>query len=585
MSEGQGSSGLIDTGLEEAAAYVANASKGAAATASVDTGFDTTPVAATVSPALAPTPETVDTGFDDLGVTTAPVQQGTPTVNTVADTGKPKDPDTDLDARVAALLPNNSITDWNAVSAFMANVVPWPGSPQDAGYINLHMRGKLSNPKDPKKDTYIGGWPYKDVDEFIGRGVNTIVKNSARYLDAWFCLSQQSTATKTRNGNLKAERKARNATAAKAIWVDIDVGNDPKKYADIPTALNAILTFQVAVGLPPPSAIVHSGGGLHVYWISDKVLLPHEWAQYASGLKHLLLANNIKCDSGLTTDIARILRVPGTKNYKYDPPREVKLADNLPLRMYDFTTQLQMLPPLAGQIKTPPATAAKSIFWEGITDAQRATFDTPAPWSFPDEPGLDAGIDKFADILLDPHPIFTQCGFYLEALKNGGKNNDQPQWNLAILGTTFMERGNEIAHRISKDHVAYAEADTQAMFDRKLAERSDRGIGYPSCAAIKGAGCKACETCPLSGKIKSPLNLRIARATEKPSDTDDAAAGASASQSPELKISFSNIPHRQWLYGIDLVRGDITLLASPGGAGKTSLALGEAICLATARKS
>jgi hypothetical protein len=72
-------------------------------------------------------------------------------------------------------------------------------------------------------------------------------------------------------------------------------------------------------------------------------------------------------------------------------------------------------------------------------------------------------------------------------------------------------------------------------------------------------------------------------AAESPPEADDAAAGASASQSPELKVSFSNIPHRQWLYGIDLVRGDVTLLASPGGAGKTSLALGMAICLATGK--
>jgi AAA domain len=72
---------------------------------------------------------------------------------------------------------------------------------------------------------------------------------------------------------------------------------------------------------------------------------------------------------------------------------------------------------------------------------------------------------------------------------------------------------------------------------------------------------------------------------ESPSyKAEDAAAGASASQSPELKISFSNIPHRQWLYGVDLVRGDITLLASPGGAGKTSLALGMAISLVTGKE-
>ena len=91
----------------------------AAAPASVDTGFDATPVTATVSPALAPAPATVETGFGDLGGTPAPVQQAAPTVNTAADTGEPEDPDADLDARVSALRPNRSITDWNAVSAFM----------------------------------------------------------------------------------------------------------------------------------------------------------------------------------------------------------------------------------------------------------------------------------------------------------------------------------------------------------------------------------------------------------------------------------------------------------------------------------
>jgi AAA domain/Primase C terminal 2 (PriCT-2) len=73
-------------------------------------------------------------------------------------------------------------------------------------------------------------------------------------------------------------------------------------------------------------------------------------------------------------------------------------------------------------------------------------------------------------------------------------------------------------------------------------------------------------------------------AAENPSGADDTAAGTSASQPPEMKVSFSNIPHRQWLYGVDLVRGDITLLASPGGAGKTSLALGMAICLVTGKE-
>jgi hypothetical protein len=49
----------------------------------------------------------------------------------------------------------------------------------------------------------------------------------------------------------------------------------------------------------------------------------------------------------------------------------------------------------------------------------------------------------------------------------------------------------------------------------------------------------------------------------------------------ELKVSFANIPHRQWLYGTYLIRGEITVLAAPGGVGKTALATGIAVEIAT----
>jgi hypothetical protein len=68
------------------------------------------------------------------------------------------------------------------------------------------------------------------------------------------------------------------------------------------------------------------------------------------------------------------------------------------------------------------------------------------------------------------------------------------------------------------------------------------------------------------------------------SEAGEGAAAANESSPSNSKVSFSDIPHRQWLYGVDLIRGDITLLASPGGAGKTSLALGMAACLATGKQ-
>ena len=51
-----------------------------------------------------------------------------------------------------------------------------------------------------------------------------------------------------------------------------------------------------------------------------------------------------------------------------------------------------------------------------------------------------------------------------------------------------------------------------------------------------------------------------------------------------LRVSFSNIPHRKWLYGTYLIRGEITVLAAPGGAGKTALANGIAIEVAAGRE-
>src|SRR6185437_1904891 len=49
----------------------------------------------------------------------------------------------------------------------------------------------------------------------------------------------------------------------------------------------------------------------------------------------------------------------------------------------------------------------------------------------------------------------------------------------------------------------------------------------------------------------------------------------------DLQISFSTIPHRHWLYGTYLIRGEVSVLAAPGGAGKTALATGIAVEVAT----
>jgi hypothetical protein len=139
-------------------------------------------------------------------------------------------------------------------------------------------------------------------------------------------MSQQRECAQKANGKTKAVRKAANALWLNAIWIDCDVkAGDPKHYHTLTEAWDAIDAFRLKVGLPAPTMTVHSGGGWHIYWASDKPLPTAEWRAYADGLKALLLREGIKCDTGLTTDAARLLRVPGTLNHKYTPPRPVEL--------------------------------------------------------------------------------------------------------------------------------------------------------------------------------------------------------------------------------------------------------------------
>jgi hypothetical protein len=400
------------------------------------------------------------------------------------------------------------------VTEFMSAVVAWP-APNETGYINLHY--SMPNPKPtPNKPLLKGmGWSFTSVHKLIQRAewINTVPD---KFKDVWFCTSRQSVQGTNSKGKPKAIRLAANALYQKSLWIDVDVdANDPKKYPSIEEALKALLLFAKTVGLPTPSAIVYSGGGMHVYWISKTPLTPQEWAPYASGLKSLLLMKAVKCDAGLTTDIARILRVPGTLNYKYDPPKPVTLAPT-PLVMYDFA-KLDFLKEFAGPVHTPSAQPAHNIFAEGVDPS---IFKQKPAFTVEGGPGLDAGINREAP-LLKAEPIFKQCGFMKHALLTEGADYDNPLWNISVLCSTFMENGNAIAHAISKGHASYSEVDTQALYDRKVLERKARGIGYPSCATINGSGCSACATCPHLSKGKSPLNLGRSPA---PSPTQNPAA-------------------------------------------------------------
>lgn len=104
-----------------------------------------------------------------------------------------------------------------------------------------------------------------------------------------------------------AMRSSRGATksdilGSTVLWVDAD---DPQK---------PLCTI-------PPSAVVASGRGYHLYWFLTDPLLD---IAVIEKLNKLLVEDIPTADKG-AWNVNRVLRVPGTTNHKYDPPAQVLL--------------------------------------------------------------------------------------------------------------------------------------------------------------------------------------------------------------------------------------------------------------------
>jgi RecA-family ATPase len=154
----------------------------------------------------------------------------------------------------------------------------------------------------------------------------------------------------------------------------------------------------------------------------------------------------------------------------------------------------------------------------------------------------------------------------------------EPEWMklaraLAWEAALFPKRKDtlwEILDTASRRAPGYDKEDNQRRFDRYISEAGDHENPITIMTVFHMALDHGWD-----GK-SSPL---VTSANTLGSEVEPTAWPAA-----ELKVSFSNIPHRQWLYGTYLIRGEITVVAAPGGAGKTALATGMAVEIATGKE-
>lgn len=105
----------------------------------------------------------------------------------------------------------------------------------------------------------------------------------------------------------------------------------------------AILGYLAEAPFPYPSVVIDSGGGIHCYWLlQTPFIIENEDRREAARIIQYLWVDTVASDPG-ARDLTRVLRVPGTMNLKYDPPRPVKYIIYT-LHAYTLTDLTKHLP-------------------------------------------------------------------------------------------------------------------------------------------------------------------------------------------------------------------------------------------------
>lgn len=265
-----------------------------------------------------------------------------------------------------------------------------------------------------------------------------------------------------------SSRAKTNVEALKAFWVDIDCGPG-KAYDSQADGMLALREFCTNVGLPKP-IVVNSGRGLHVYWPLDKAINREEWERGAKRLKDVCVTQGLEADP-TCFEPARILRVPGTYNFKGDTPLAVEvLTTGKPITYDEFCDILGV-----------PDTVTIPRSGRGLSPLAKML-----------QANLTSNFAKIMRRGADGCSQLNSCFEERDSLS-------EPRWFDALSVAKFCEDKAKAIHKLSADHPDYDPATTE----QKL-----RHIAGPhTCAVFEQNNPGGCAGCPHLGKIKSPIVL------------------------------------------------------------------------------
>lgn len=278
--------------------------------------------------------------------------------------------------------------------------------------------------------------------------------------------------------------KGVDVTALPGLWLDIDCAGGEHSKKNLPTFEEAELKLLTA--FPSPSILVHSGGGLHAYWLFSELLLIKNEVQrdkitklskrfQGAFIQFAKEKEGWHVDS--TADLARILRIPGSLNYKNKEAIKPVTILNASDQRYSMQELETAICKLERQVtpKAQPATIVDTMDRKAILE-----------------------------------PILEGCAF-MKHCQDHAERLPEPDWYKMLTVVAKTAEGAATAHEWSKKDPRYSYEETEAKIQHALHD-----TGPVTCQKIQEEhGMEFCQGCPFFEKVQSPIVIGLEASKEE----------------------------------------------------------------------
>lgn len=305
--------------------------------------------------------------------------------------------------------------------------------------------------------------------------------------NVWFGVCLQRPGETGRGG-------AETATWAPGLWAEVDYGK-PGAPPDLGVAWEILNGFAMR-----PTVAVHSGRGIHAYWLFDEPLAL-EGDGVRDRMKLALLGVNGKLrelareagDYGVdkVSDLARVLRLPGTFNHKREGERPSVVQLELEgAGRYGIEEALAWCSSLVKEGEWTGGGAGSGGSGGGLYGEEYtrdSDFETAAQW------------DK----------VLEGCSWARHAVEAVREEGSEPTWKAMLSvacrcsSAELGLEGEALCQELSMPFAGWDPDETRAKVGRALTK-----AGPVTCKFVESdLAWEGCSVCPSRGKVTSPIVL------------------------------------------------------------------------------